>query len=202
MPAPQRRWSRRAKLIWGVNAALALGLATVLVTKHHRAQVKQRTAQTQIEQPLEYARAPITTLPRTLSFPREPLHFREIPKGNYCAMYSRLAAESLFGITYQRGDAWNFAKNNRSVWIGATTHVNDVQAILQPGHVIGLYNPSSNFNSPERAYTHTALYVGKANGKHWIMQRVGINDRLEPLEDFLATHPGWGMREIIAPRNN
>jgi len=115
-------------------------------------------------------------------------------------MYARLAAEKMFGIKYERGDAWVFAKNNRSIWKGSADRVNDVQTILQPGNVIGLYNPTSTYNSRERPYTHTALYVGKADGKHWVMQRIGTSDRLEPLEDYLAAHPGWEIREIIAPR--
>ncbi len=197
---PRRRWSMRAKLLWGANAALAAGLLTFAGVKHHRTRTATTFQQTRMEQPLERARPPVAVASRNPTIPREPFHFSEIPRGNYCTMYARLAAEKMFGIKYERGDAWVFAKNNRSIWKGATARVSDVQAIIQPGNVIGLYNPKSTYNSRERAYTHTALYVGKAEGKHWVMQRIGTSDRLETLEDYLTAHPGWEIREIIAPR--
>ena len=202
MPPVQkrRRWSARAKLLWGANAALAAGLLAFAGVKYHRARTATTLQQTRMEQALERARPPATVRLHHQNIPREPFHFSEIPRGNYCTMYARLAAEKMFGIKYERGDAWVFAQKNRSIWKGATARVSDVQTILQPGNVIGLYNPKSNYNSREREYTHTALYVGKAEGKHWVMQRIGTSDRLETLEDYLATHPGWEIREIIAPK--
>lgn len=189
MPAQRRRWSKRAKIIWGINAAIATGLLAFGGRKLiYREPRKLEAIPThQIER-------------QTYQVPREPLHFSEIPHGNYCTMYARLAAEKLFGMTYKRGDAWDFARNNKSVWKGTTTNVNDIKSLFRPGQVIGLFNPKSNYNSSSREYTHTALYVGYSNGKHWVMQRIGTLDRLEPLENYLEEHPGWKIKEIIEPK--
>jgi hypothetical protein len=189
MPPRRRRWSTRAKLLWGLNAALAAG--AISFGGHKLLQRKQMQVETRPTQHVER---------REIRVPREPLHFTEIPRGNYCTMYARLAAEKLFGLKYKRGDAWEFARNNKSVWKGATNNVNDIKPLFRPGQVIGLFNPNSNYNSPSRAYTHTALYVGNSNEKNWIMQRIGTQDRLEPLENYLAEHPGWKIMEIIEPK--
>lgn len=198
MPTPKRkRWSKRAKWIWGINTALAAGLLGI---GGHHVYHERKTKPIPIERNelfIERARTPVQEKPHSFSFPREPLHFSQIPKGNYCMMYARLAAEKLFGKKFNPGDAWDAAHRNRSVWRGETTHANDIHAIVKPGQIIGMYNPGSKYNSRGREYTHTALYIGFSEGKHWIMQRIGTNDRLESLEQFLHDHSGWEIIEII-----
>ncbi len=198
MPSPkQKRWSTRAKRIWGINAALGAGL---LAFGGRQIYHEQKTKPISIERSepfIERAQAPVHEKPRSFTIAREPLHFSQIPKGNYCMMYARLAAEKLFGKKFNPGDAWEAAHRNRSMWKGETTQTKEIRTIVKPGQIIGIYNPGSKYNSRERAYTHTALYVGFSEGKHWIMQRVGTQDRLESLEEFLHTHPGWKIKEII-----
>ncbi len=196
----------RRGFLFAANAALLGTLGFMVHQKRNppaqpmRAQIEMESARTS-----ETRRAPIELRPShakqpTPRIPTQALSFSEIPKGNYCTMYARLVAAKLYGMKYEKGDAWVFAEHNQSVWEGKTTKVSDVAKQLHPGQIIGIYNPKSSYNTAGRKYTHTATYVGQQNGQHWVMQRIGTRDRLEPLEDFLVQNPGWQIREIIQPR--
>ncbi|MEK6970228.1 MAG: hypothetical protein AABW68_00875 [archaeon] len=205
MPSPRvKRWIRR-----GALAATLVGSMFVLENQIRRVVIKPVKTHTpvleKVEQrnpttrPVEIRPNPSHAKPALFEMPKQPLHFSEIPKGNYCTMYARLAAEKLFKVKYSRGDAWDFAQRNKSVWKGSGDNPKEIALFLRPGQVIGLFNPSSKYNQPGRAYTHTALYVGSSGGEHWVMQRIGTNDRLETLESFLTHNPGWKIKELIEP---
>ncbi|MDZ4256525.1 MAG: hypothetical protein U1C71_02880 [archaeon] len=132
--------------------------------------------------------------------PSSPLHFSEIPHGNWCAMYARLAAEHLFGLRYVRGDAWKIAELNRTVWKSSRDGDQGFRSHLRPGQVLGIFNPVSKYNKEGIPYTHVALYVGTKNGAHYIMHRVGSKDILETLESFYNNRRGWVIREVIEPK--
>ncbi len=199
IPNPQKRGGvKRAIAIWAAVAGLGIFAGNKLLN-HSRNQTEN---QQRIERRIENTPRRMESNPPIYQIPKEPLHFESIPKGNYCTMYARLAAEKLFEMNYKRGDAWDFAQNNRSIWKGSTTEIEQLSSIIRPGHVFGLYNPKSNYNSSHREYTHTALYVGFSNGQHWVMQRIGTSDRLESLEKYLKEHPGWKIKEVIEPAKN
>lgn len=153
--------------------------------------------------------------------PAFPLHFGAdtIPPGeDYCTMYSRLAALQLYHVAYYPAPAWEFAEYNRSIWKYPAgkwhptkgTPVWNFLRIARPGHVFGIYYPGSDHVKGERPYSHTAVYLGSKNEIPYIMHRIGNEERVDSLFDFLRAlstkteHNPQGEQaavlEVIAPR--
>ncbi|NCN99257.1 hypothetical protein COU62_01165 [Candidatus Pacearchaeota archaeon CG10_big_fil_rev_8_21_14_0_10_35_219] len=80
---------------------------------------------------------------------------------DYCARYVRLAAEQMFDKNYEVANAWGLGDVNRvvsqfedsSMWQMAD------KGILQPGMVVGLEFPGSDYADRGR-YSHVGLMIG------------------------------------------
>ncbi len=120
----------------------------------------------------------------------------ELPPGANCAMFVRLRAEQM-GITYQRGDAWRFAKRNRLVWKEGISKEN-LFTIIRPGHALLIKWPGSGSNHWARAGTHMFI-VTKINGNEITVEHdFGGQRRKGILENELKNIKGKVI-QVIEP---
>ncbi len=80
-----------------------------------------------------------------------------------CANYATQAAEKLYRKHYTPANAWNLRDNNNILFpINSYEELETLakDKIIQPGMIIGTYNPSSSRNKKNRLYTHVVLYIG------------------------------------------
>ncbi|MBN1941239.1 MAG: hypothetical protein JW772_03595 [Candidatus Diapherotrites archaeon] len=132
-------------------------------------------------------------------------------KPDWCSAYATRAAKIVFGLNYTRGHAWKLAelpgntlvqRNARKKKIGwerQRVELSSLANALKPGRLLGIYFPLSPHNRPSRPYTHVGVYMGKWNGKHWVMHNVR-GPRLEPLESVTSLRGGKGLIiDVIQP---
>jgi hypothetical protein len=106
-------------------------------------------------------------------------------KPHDCSAFAQRVATSLYGITYERGNACdsasvNFGTKNKVVWQNGVNPLEDLDKHLVPGAIITINARSSTL--PNCQPTHVILYVGKKNGyMHQIIHQYGKDVLLEPL---------------------
>lgn len=122
-----------------------------------------------------------------------------------CAKYARLAAKQLFDLDYNPAPTWNIGCVNQFLWRrGASSCYNWVD-VARPGHLIGIYNPTSRFNTfwcgrrdlagASRLFTHVTLYLGDRRIAHQFISTI----QLCSLEDFLLKE-GCSVAAVVGPR--
>lgn len=115
--------------------------------------------------PVEKRFIPIELGSTTLYVPVFPL---SEDMSGMCAKYARLASKELFGRHFSISPAWNRRYFDRRVSseVGASLVPWVSNGTLQPGMILGVFNPRSNFlRTPdacgrEAPYTHNALFLG------------------------------------------
>ena len=116
-----------------------------------------------------------------------------------CASYVRQLAHEYFGIDYNRGDAWRFAKRNKLVWqLGKTKQ--PLQEVIRPGQVLGIRWPGSHYNSWARKYTHLFIVIKRNGNQIIVAHNFGKEFRMGPLEEELKKINGTVV-DIIEPRD-
>jgi hypothetical protein len=88
----------------------------------------------------------------------------DLPDG-YCARYARFVNKSLFDVELPSLDAWDF-RHHPYIQVKPLTQ-------MQPGDIVGCYYSESRFNSPQRPYTHLAVYLGRRSA-HFFAHYMGI----------------------------
>jgi hypothetical protein len=133
-----------------------------------------------------------------------------------CARYSRFVAEDVFGLKYKYDDdvkskyrgAWNYRYYNKVV-ASSEEGFNKQDLIelvkeneLQPGMLMGIYNPKSNYNNwndktkNKVKYTHMAVFLGMDNSGSLIFaNQLGKNTQIIDQNYFLNRN--WKFKEII-----
>ncbi|QQR92274.1 MAG: hypothetical protein IPJ89_03905 [Candidatus Iainarchaeum archaeon] len=187
---------RRLRLALAVASALGLGYGA-----YHQKYVndvfparleKSHYATTPLGQPISGE--------RLHELPTEAPRYRFGGKSNSnCASYVRQLAHEYFGIDYNSGDAWRFAKRNKLVWqLGKTKQ--PLQEIIRPGQVLGIQWPGSHYNSWARKYTHLFIVIKRDGNKIIVAHNFGKEFRMGLLEDELARIKGRVI-DIIEPRD-
>ncbi len=115
---------------------------------------------------------------------------------NMCSRYARLAAKDLFGLLYAPGDAWDLGEANTVVWSREnTTNSESWASVVRPGHILGFYNPQSDYNRDGRSHTHVGLYVGDDR----IFHQYGSDILESRVSDFLQEKK-MRVVQVIAPK--
>ena len=133
-------------------------------------------------------------------------------KPHDCSAFAQRVATSLYGITYERGNACdsasvNFGTKNKVVWQNGVNPLEDLDKHLVPGAIITINARSSTL--PNCQPTHVILYVGKKNGyMHQIIHQYGSEVLLEPLFSaeggkFTANpdEPRNQIYQVVIPRS-
>jgi len=139
-------------------------------------------------------------------------HYKNIPPG-YCARYATTASKKMFGKEYENHEAWNLRYKNKIVEnldsIGELKEL-VINGKLEPGMIIGIYNPKSNKNKRKDLthnkikYSHVMVYAGinKDNELEFIHQlgkkieKINLSD-IQELEN-----KGWKLIEILDDSEN
>lgn len=113
----------------------------------------------------------------TLYVPIYSLNLRGVPP-THCSRYSRFAAEDLFNLDYKKDslsdgvDAWNLRYHNKIIETSDNFSKDNLEElvseeIIQPGMIVGFYNPKSKYKNgkdekgKKRLYTHVGVYLGQ-----------------------------------------
>lgn len=138
-------------------------------------------------------------------------------KGGWCSAFATRAAEKIFGLLYERANAWLLADRNSLVWSALKkepnikgyflpdTSLSDFERFLRPGRILGVFYGWSHNNAEARLkgrpYTHAMLYLGKFKGNYWVVHNVG-GPRIDILEKALNVGKTPGIvADIIQPKN-
>ena len=121
-----------------------------------------------------------------------------IPPG-YCAMYVRLASETIFNKTYAPVAAWDVRYGARITWQDGDYR--SWKDIIEPGDILGIMFPKSRHNSwnsglcdfkgNERRYTHVGLCVDR----EWVIHQFGEKIGSVHIDD-LVVH-GFHVMEVM-----
>ena len=127
---------------------------------------------------------------------------RDVPSGS-CSLYTRLAAENLFKITYAPADAWKI-RDLPGIDEIAVDSKEDLEnmaknGLMKNGDRVGLYYPNSKYNNESRSYTHVAIYVGMENGKLYFADKFGKKTRTKQSIDELLDNGNLQPKEILFP---
>jgi hypothetical protein len=124
----------------------------------------------------------------------------------FCSGFAVSAANLLYGVNYNRGDAWELAAKNSSSPFDPSK--------LKEGCILGINLPNSAQLKPGRKYAHVALYLGNDIIVHNFItgpkttQSEGTGLRLDKLSDFLREksssiidiiEPPGGLGEVRLP---
>lgn len=95
-------------------------------------------------------------------------------KAGNCSAYATRIAETFFGKSFVRADAWELGLRNRIVSKAAFDRKTRKGGFskqrlaglikskkITPGTIIGVFYPNSVHNKPGRAFTHVMVFVGK-----------------------------------------
>ena len=120
--------------------------------------------------------------------------------GVKCSQYARLTAQSIFGITYPMADAWNRPQVDEVV--ASVRNFDELRnTAIKPGMIVGLYNPSSQYNAEGRPFTHTGLYLGKNSNDRPVFAHYYHNDSLVETDHQLAKR-GLEPRVVLKAKSN
>lgn len=133
-----------------------------------------------------------------------------------CARYARFTAEDVFGLKYKYDEdiksrkrgAWNYRYYNKIVahseeGFGREELESFIRENkLQPGMLIGIYNPQSNYNQwkdktgKKVEYTHIAIFLGLDEfGVPIFANQIGRNTKIVSADDFAIKN--WKFKEIL-----
>ena len=159
------------------------------------------------KQELPSMSAPINI--RKDKFMTGPVYSSEEVPSSMCARYLRLSANDLFGLQYPKADAWNIRDDSRVSEIPVSS-VKDLEnlaerGVLKPGMGLGLYNPTSRYNSVAQkdgaGYTHVAIYLGKEDGKLCFADKFGKETRPKIALGELLNRGNLQPREVLYLNN-
>jgi len=129
---------------------------------------------------------------------------------NHCSKYARLAAKSLFDLTYSPADAWNRKYCDKVV--AKLSEKNSLEELvkegtLKQGMIVGIYNPKSlyNFSRDQSGnpieYTHVALYLGTNLTKELVLVHK-YGKKTEVLSAREIKERGLVPKYVFSPKQN
>jgi len=132
-----------------------------------------------------------------------------VPK-NQCSKYARLAAKSLFDLTYSPADAWNRKYCDKVV--AKLSEKNSLEELvkdgtLKQGMIVGIYNPKSLYNfgrdqsNNPIEYTHVALYLG-TNLKEELVFAHKYEKKTEVVSAKEIKKRGLVPKYVFSPKQN
>ena len=135
------------------------------------------------------AHIPVETDSMALHVPKYNQWFGVKP--TRCSAYARRAAKDIFNLTYSKANAWDRVYTDECVSEVRELHSLDELAdegVLNPGMIVGFYNPSSKFKEETDSrgngveFTHVALYLGQKNGEPLFAHQFGKKTRVDSLD--------------------
>ena len=124
----------------------------------------------------------------------------------YCAGYATRAVEKLFGLKYNKADAWDLRYKNDVLWPKDSN--GDYSEYLKLGCLIGMFFPRSSYldehdsKDHERKYTHIAVFVGFDHEGHpMILHNFRGDVRQELLSDFFRRRILYGYGTNLSLSN-
>ena len=122
---------------------------------------------------------------KELPFREGPIYSDSQVPANMCSRYVRFAAKELFGLNYPSADAWDirYALDINEIKIDSANTLEKLarDGKLKPGMMVGVYNPTSRYNSRAKedgaGYTHVMLYLGQKDGELLFADKFGKSTR-------------------------
>lgn len=136
-----------------------------------------------------------------------PVYDEKSVPANNCSKYARLAAGDVFGLSLPPAHAWDRRYHDLIVADAEEGSLESLaqQGVLNPGMVVGIYNPRSLFNVKKDMkgkrvkYTHVGLYLGtNYSGDILIAHKYG--SRTEVTDLGTLERKGLKVREVLSAK--
>lgn len=115
-----------------------------------------------------------------------------------CARYARLASFYMFDKKFPISAAWGMAKQDgvfSQPIYGDELRGLSKEQLINPGALIGIYNPESFYLASVRPYTHMGVFLGLIDGEPVILEQHIDKVQVSSLDDLANSK--FLVREIL-----